>query len=81
MAVNKMNIKKIFAGAAAAIMLSSFAGIASAAQPTNPGCVGAAVSGQALAWDGRGEVVSSIAVTGTYGAGVQAYLASNPCGQ
>lgn len=75
-------IKKLaFAGATTAILLSSFVGVAAAAQPTTPGCIGAAVSGQALAWGGRGEVVSSIAVTGTYGDGVQDYLASNPCGQ
>lgn len=68
------------AGAVSAVMLTSFAGAAFAAQPANPGCVGAAVSGQAHAWGGRGEVVSAIAVTGAYGEGVQAYLATNPCG-
>lgn len=74
-------IKKLaIAGAASAIMLTSFAGAAFAAQPISPGCIGEAVSGQAHAWGGRGEVVSAIAVTGAYGDGVQAYLASDPCG-
>jgi hypothetical protein len=80
--VKNMNkIKKLaIVGAASAIMFSSIAGVAFAAQPAYPGCVGEAVSGQAHVWGGRGEVVSAIAVTGAYGAGVQAYLASNPCG-
>lgn len=73
-------IKKLaITGAAAGLFLSSAAGVF-AAQPTTPGCVGAAVSAQAHEWGGRGEVVSAIAVTGAYGDGVQAYLATNPCG-
>ena len=73
-------IKKLaITGAAAGLFLTSAAGVF-AAQPANPGCVGEAVSGQAHAWGGRGEVVSAIAVTGAYGDGVQAYLATNPCG-
>lgn len=79
-----MNIKKILVGTGvAAFMLGATVAPAFAAQPSDsfvPGCVGAAVSGQAHAWDGRGEVVSAIAVTGEYGSGVQAYLALNPCG-
>ena len=75
-----INIKKaLITGALAASILAS-AIPAFAAQPTFPGCVGETVSGQAHAWGGRGEVVSSIAITGAYGDGVQAYLASNPCG-
>lgn len=37
--MNKIK-KLVFTGATTAIMLSSFAGIAGAAQPTNPGCFG-----------------------------------------
>ena len=74
-------LKKYAIAASAAAIVLSFAAVASfAAQPTNPGCIGAAVSGQAHEWDGRGEVVSSIAKTGAYGDGVKDYLATNPCG-
>ncbi len=37
--MNKIN-KLVIAGATSAIMLTSFAGAAFAAQPTNPGCFG-----------------------------------------
>jgi hypothetical protein len=74
---------KIFALAfAGALAMSSIGGaFAAPGQPANPGCIGEAVSGQAHESGGRGETVSAIAQTGAYGDGVQAYLATNPCGK
>lgn len=72
--------KKLIAGAIAGGALLISVMPVFAAKPDNPGCVGEAVSGQAHSWGGRGGVVSAIARTGTYGDGVKAYLAGNPCG-
>lgn len=78
----KTNTKKYVIGTISGLALVvGFAAPVLAAQPITPGCVGAAVSGQAHAWDGRGDVVSGIAKTGVYGDGVKAYLASDPCNQ